>query len=113
MSAQRPVRKAAWPAAATGLSCVADVSAMNPTLDNGATITWIHCHKMMTSAAQGRTTLFAATEGVAWRASASATKEKTRMKNIPEDTVSALTLTVRNGKTGRMKVWYVFLMLKN
>lgn len=30
-----------------------------------------------------------------------------------EDTVSALTLTVRNGKTGRMKGWYVFLMLKN
>lgn len=90
-----------------------DVSAMNLTLDNGATTTWIHCHKRMTRAGEDRTTLFAATEGAAWRASASVTKEKTRMRNIPGDTASALTLTVRNGKTGMMKVWCVFLMLEN
>lgn len=92
---------------------MAAVSALNLTLDNGATTTWIHCHTMTTRAALARTNLFAATEGVAWKASASATKEKTRMKNIPEDTASALTLTVRNGKTGRMKGWCVFLMLEN
>lgn len=86
---------------------------MNLALDNDATITWIHCHKMMMRAAWGRATPFAATEGVVWRASASATKDKTQVKNIAEDSLSVLTLTVRNGKTGRMKVWYVFLMLKN
>lgn len=91
---------------------MADVSAMNLTLDDGATLTsWIY--KTMTRAARGQMTLFAAIEGPAWQASVSATKEKTRVKNIPEDTVSALTLTVRDGKTGRMKVLYVFLMLTN
>lgn len=75
---------------------------MSRTLANGATETWIRRHKMKIGAGQVRTTLCAATGGGAWRASASVPKEKTRMKNISEDTANAQTLTVRTGTTGMM-----------
>lgn len=81
---------------------------MSLTLDNGATITWIRRHKMMTVAGQVRTILFAATGGGAWRASVSATKEKTRMNCLTEDTASAQTMTVRTGTTGTMcEDWFI------
>lgn len=102
MSAQRAVRTAAWTAVAMGLWCVADVSVMSRTLDNGATVTWIHRHEMKTRADQVRTTLFAAAGGGVWRASVSVPKGKTRKKNIPEDTANAQTLTVRTGTAGTM-----------
>ena len=76
VTARAAVRNAAPSAVATGLTCVASVSATSLTLDDSASKASMHFfHKMKTPAAQVQTPLCAAAGENALRATASVRSE--------------------------------------
>ena len=101
MTAQETVRRTATTAAATGLWCVASVSAMRHMLANAARGPLTSsCHQMKIVVAQAQTPLFAAIGEYVLRVSVSVRPEKTQKKYIREATASATTLNVHTGTTG-------------